>query len=132
MIGVIEDFASRQVGGGALAVTRAVTANPAYVNGYPAADASTSTFTIIAQVVPANGRDIKILQDQAIVGESRSLLTATALTPRDKTHEGDRLTGVDLDPTSDGSVWVCVFSEHFTAPDGETHYHALVAKDATQ
>lgn len=131
MIDVIEDFASRQVGGGVLIVTRRVTADPAYVNGYPVAAASTSVFTIIAQVVPSSGRDLKILADQQIVGESRSLLTATKLIPRDKTREGDRLTGVDL-ATEDGSDFVVIKAEKFTAADSEVHYHVIVAKDATQ
>ncbi len=131
MIGVIESFAERQPGGGVLTVTRTTAASPAYVNGYPVAPASTSTFAIIAQVVPVSGRDLRVLADQAIVTESRSLLTGTEIIGLNKTKDPDRLTGVDLDPLDDGAVWVVIKSEHFDAPDGERHYHAIVAKDAT-
>lgn len=132
MIDVIESFAERQPGGGILTVTRKVTASPAYVNGYPVTAASMSTFTVVAQVVPVSARDMRTLADQQTVGEMRSLLSGTALIARDKTREPDRLTGVDLDPIDDGSVWIVIKSEHFDAPDGERHYHAIVAKDATE
>lgn len=131
MIGVIESFAQRQPGGGVLTVSRTTAAAPAYVNGYPVAPASTSTFAIVAQVVPVSGRDLRVLTDQAIVTESRSLLTGTELVGLNKTKDPDKLTGVDLDPADDGAVWVVIKSEHFDAPDGERHYHAIVAKDAT-
>ena len=134
MIHIFEDFASKQPGGGALTVTRAVTAVPAYVNGYPAAHASTSTIPIIAQVSPANDRDLRVLADQGITSQALSLLTSTPLIPRDGTREPDRLAGTDLDLQTDasGTAWVVVSVRKHFAPDADVFYRALVARDATQ
>jgi hypothetical protein len=134
MINVFESFAARQPGAGALTVTRAVTASPAYVDGYPAAAASTSTFAVVAQVSPASDRDMRTLADQQITGQSLSLLCRTLLIPRDKTREGDRLSGTDLDLETDatGTVWIVISARKHYAPDGDVFYRALVARDATQ
>jgi hypothetical protein len=131
MIRVIESFAARQTGGGILTVTRTVTANPAYVDGYPVADASVTTLTTTpTQVSPVDGRGLKILADQGITSESRMLLTATPLFSRSDTTEPDFLTGVDLD--NDGAQWRVINVMNYTCPDAEVFYKAIVARDSTQ
>jgi hypothetical protein len=132
MINVIESFAARQPGGGALTVTRRATGSPAYANGYPAADGSPTTISIIAHVVPTGGRDLKILADQGITSESRTLRTSTKLIPRNATTEPDRVTGVDLDTDTDGGSWVVQNAAKHVAPDGDVFYVCVVTRDATQ
>lgn len=131
MIDVIESFAARQTGAGILTITRATTANPAYVNGYPVADSATSTITTSpTQVSPVDGRGLKVLADQGITGESRMLLTATPLFSRSSTTEPDRLTGTDLG--GDALPWIVINVLSYTCPDGDVFYKAIVARDATQ
>lgn len=130
MIRVIESFAGRQVGGGILTVTRAVTASPAYVDGYVADSTTVSLTTSPTQVSPVDGRGLKILADQGITSESRMLLTATLLVSRTDTTEPDFLTGIDLD--NDGAQWRVINVMSYTCPDAEVFYKAIVARDATQ
>ena len=83
MINVIESFAYRQVGGGALTVTRTVVAAGAYDSHGRALAGTTSTLPIVALVTPTEGRDLKIITDAAITEEVRVLLTGTPLKTRE-------------------------------------------------
>jgi hypothetical protein len=128
MIDVIEDFASRQLGGGVLTVTRTgVPAVPYDADGYPAAT-TTSTLTIIAQVVPTSGRALQILADQGITSDTRTLRTASRVFSRDDNHAPDLIAGVDLD--DDGITWAVINWKLHTAPDGDRFYEVIVARGA--
>ncbi len=130
MIDVIEDFASRQPGAGALTVTRTVPATPPYDSHGRRVAGSASTLPIIALVTPTEGRDLKIIIDQRITVEVRVLLTATKLSSGEPGLAPDTLVGTDLD--GDGVPWTCFHWERFPSPDGDIFYRCLVARKLLQ
>lgn len=131
MIDVIESFAVRQPGAGALTVTRTTPANPPYdAHGRKVAP-STATLPIVALVIPTNGRDLQIKVDCRITTDIRALLTATKLSAAEAGPPAlapDTLTGVDLD----AEVWTVFHIEKWPSPDGDTFYRTLVAKRSLQ
>lgn len=127
MIEIIDDFASRQPGGGALTVTRTQNAvSGTYDSQGRKVAGTTTTIPIIALVVPTNGRDLTVKADHQVTSEIRALLTTTALRTRDDGFAPDTLVGTDLD--GDGVPWTVFHWEIWPSPAGETFYRALVAR----
>lgn len=131
MINVIESFAVRQPGAGALTVTRSAVAAENYDGRGRRLPAATSTIPIVALAVPTNGRDLQIKVDCRINTDIRALLTATALStgePGPPALAPDQVTGTDLD----GTTWTVFHVEKWPAPDGDVFYRCLVARRSMQ
>lgn len=110
VVGVIDHFAT-----GTYTVTR--TAAPTVVDGYAVAGAS-STFQVVAVVVPLSGRDLQSLPEGLLATDSRKVITATQLRPTDVV-------------TIDSEPWAVYGIDGPYTLRGGTHYNALVARQVT-
>lgn len=115
----IADFATRGPNDdGTYPVTRNTEATR--VSGRAQAPAVESTFAIVAQVYPTDGRDLLVLAEAQIKTDSAWLLTITEL----------MLVRDQVQVEGDGVLWTVVKCANWPDQDGGTVYKALVARQS--
>lgn len=85
---------------------------------------SSSTFTIVAAISPASGRDLERLPEGRMDSETRTLFTATELRVggQDQPYQADLV-------TVDGVQWEVQHAETWTHPGGATKgYKCLIQR----
>ncbi len=84
-------------------------------------DGSMSEVTIIANIQPVTGDDLKTLPEGQHADAVRVLFTETELNTRESGFEPDQV-GVD------GLLWEVISVEKWTATEWGTHYRCMISK----